>query len=124
MLPSLQQNYQKTQDQLLFDVQRHLTQLLNTRQGSLSYLPDYGLPDLQEIYQTLPRSIGRLIQAIERVICKYEPRIKKITVLSHAVQHTEHVIELDLALQLVSKESLFLKTQFMSNGLAEVTAAV
>jgi len=105
---------------LLRSVQIHLAQLLNTRQGSLAYLPDYGLPDLGDIYQALPQSISTLVKIIEKVIHKYEPRILNLCVLSHAVQTTEHILELNLRLTLISQAHCCLKTHFLSNGRAKI----
>ena len=61
-------------------VKEHLILLLNTRRGSVRHLPDYGLPDLSEIYKTYPDSLISLGHAIRETVMKYEPRIANIRV--------------------------------------------
>ena len=61
-------------------VRHHLLLLLNTRRGTVGHLPDYGIPDLSEVYDGLPASLETLRQAIKATIEKYEPRLRKVTV--------------------------------------------
>jgi type VI secretion system protein len=56
-------------------VRAHLALLLNSRQGALQNLPDYGLPDVSAFYSDYPSSMGQLRSLIERLIKKYEPRL-------------------------------------------------
>lgn len=56
-------------------VRTHLALLLNTRQGALQNLPDYGLPDVSSFYSDYPASLGDLRSLIEKLIKKYEPRL-------------------------------------------------
>lgn len=56
-------------------VRTHLALLLNTRQGSVPNLPDYGLPDVSSFYSDYPSSLGELRALVERLIKKYEPRL-------------------------------------------------
>ena len=61
-------------------VLEHLDLLLNTRQGSVGHLSDYGLPDISEVYQSFPQSIEMLRRAIKNTIEKYEPRLENVQV--------------------------------------------
>lgn len=61
-------------------VRTHLTLLLNTRQGAVPNLPDYGLPDVSSFYSDYPNSIGELRAHLERLIRKYEPRLRNARV--------------------------------------------
>jgi type VI secretion system protein len=61
-------------------VQQNVRRILNTRAGALKHLPDYGLPDLTNIYKALPASAHRLKEQIEATLLKYEPRIRSIDV--------------------------------------------
>lgn len=56
-------------------VRSHLALLLNTRQGALKNLPDYGLPDVSAFYSDYPASLGELRAFLEALIKKYEPRL-------------------------------------------------
>jgi len=61
-------------------VRDHLSLLLNTRQGTVGHLPDYGVPDLSEVYSSLPGSLEMLRRGIKTTIDKYEPRLRRVTV--------------------------------------------
>ena len=61
-------------------VQHNVQRILNTRAGALKHLPDYGLPDLTNIYKALPASAHKLKEQIEATLLKYEPRIRSIDV--------------------------------------------
>lgn len=61
-------------------VQQNIQRILNTRAGVLKHLPDYGLPDLTNIYKALPASAHVLKQQMEATLLKYEPRIRSIDV--------------------------------------------
>jgi type VI secretion system protein len=61
-------------------VQHNVQRILNTRAGALKHLPDYGLPDLTNLYKALPASSHLLKQQLETTLLKYEPRIRAIDV--------------------------------------------
>ncbi|KVC19963.1 type VI secretion protein [Burkholderia diffusa] len=61
-------------------VQQNVRRILNTRAGALKHLPDYGLPDLTNIYKALPASSHLLKQQMEATLLKYEPRIRSIDI--------------------------------------------
>ena len=61
-------------------VQQNVQRILNTRAGALKHLPDYGLPDLTNIYKALPASAHQLRDQMEATLLKYEPRIRSIDV--------------------------------------------
>lgn len=57
-------------------IRRNLSRVLGTRQGAVQSLPDYGLPDINDL--TLSRSELQIMlsSAIERLIASYEPRLR------------------------------------------------
>ena len=61
-------------------VHEHLSKLLNTRQGSVPALPDYGLPDFNDIAKRFPDSITELRREIQRCIRQYEPRLDNVEI--------------------------------------------
>ncbi|SAK53097.1 GPW/gp25 family protein [Caballeronia hypogeia] len=61
-------------------VQQNVRRILNTRAGALKHLPDYGLPDLTNIYKELPGSSNALKRQMEATLLKYEPRIRAIEI--------------------------------------------
>ncbi|MFC3624648.1 type VI secretion system baseplate subunit TssE [Vogesella amnigena] len=66
--------------QTIVSVMDNIQRILNSRAGSLSHLPDYGLPDLSVIYRELPASAHRLRDIIQATLLHYEPRIRSIEI--------------------------------------------
>lgn len=61
-------------------VAAHLGKMLSTRAGSVQTLPDYGLPDLNDMQLSLHESMSRSRAMIERFIRAYEPRLANVRV--------------------------------------------
>ncbi|WP_095194622.1 type VI secretion system baseplate subunit TssE [Pseudomonas sp. Irchel 3A7] len=61
-------------------VAAHLAKMLSTRMGSVQTLPDYGLPDLNDMRLSLHDSLSQARLAIEHFIEAYEPRLSKVQV--------------------------------------------
>ncbi len=61
-------------------VAAHLGKMLSTRAGSVQTLPDYGLPDLNDMNHSLHESLSQSRRMIERCICAYEPRLAQVQV--------------------------------------------
>lgn len=61
-------------------VAMHLGKMLSIRAGSVQTLPDYGLPDLNDMNQSLHESLTQSRLLIERFIRAYEPRLKHVRV--------------------------------------------
>jgi len=62
-------------------VAAHLAKMLGTRAGSVQTLPDYGLPDLNDMRLPLHDVLQQARSAIERVIETYEPRLQRVRVV-------------------------------------------
>ncbi|XCN73059.1 MAG: type VI secretion system baseplate subunit TssE [Candidatus Electrothrix aestuarii] len=63
-------------------VLRHLSRLLNTRQGSVATLPDYGVPDLTNVPGDSVQEIRENIeQILQKIVQKYEPRLSRIRMI-------------------------------------------
>jgi type VI secretion system protein len=56
-------------------IRRHLRRLLTTRQGAVQALPDYGLPDLNDLTLSRSELTQTCCRAIEYCIMRYEPRL-------------------------------------------------
>ena len=67
---------------VMASVAAHLAKMLSTRAGSVQTLPDYGLPDLNDMRLSLHDSLQQARIAIERFIEAYEPRLTQVRVLS------------------------------------------
>jgi type VI secretion system protein len=68
-------------------VAAHLAKMLSTRAGSVQTLPDYGLPDLNDMRLSLHDSLQQARTAIERFIEAYEPRLTQVRVLNLPRDH-------------------------------------
>src|SRR5690606_22198470 len=67
---------------VMASVAAHLAKMLSTRAGSVQTLPDYGLPDLNDMRLSLHDALQQARMAIERFIEQYEPRLKQVRVIS------------------------------------------
>lgn len=67
-------------DPVAASVSRHLTRMLSTRAGSVQTLPDYGLPDLNDMRLTVHDALQQARSAIERFIECHEPRLSNVRV--------------------------------------------
>lgn len=64
-------------DVLAHSVLNHLRRILNTRQGHVPIDPAFGVPDFTNLSGGLAKgSAGEIERQIERVIARYEPRLK------------------------------------------------
>lgn len=101
-------------------IKSHLARLLNARQGSLQHMPDYGLPDVAEIFQGLPYTTNLLVLEIKNTIKKYEPRLKSVRVIPKTSPEKECVLQLEISGTTTEDTKLQFDTFFHSGGTAEV----
>ena len=66
--------------QLSRSIGRNLTRMLNVRQGSVSTLPDYGMPDFNDLVGRFPDGLNLMRRAIRTSIERYEPRLCRVAV--------------------------------------------
>lgn len=69
------------QNQVIMSVLDNMQCILNCRAGTLTHLPDYGLPDMTTVINGLPGTEHDLMDTLSGVLLKYEPRLKKIAVV-------------------------------------------
>lgn len=67
-------------DAVSASVMAQLARMLSTRAGSVQMLPDYGLPELNDMRLTLHETRQQARAAIERSISRYEPRLRCVRV--------------------------------------------
>lgn len=70
------------EDCAMDSVAAHLAKMLSTRAGSVQTLPDYGLPDLNNMSLSLHESLTQAGTAIEDFVNAYEPRLADVKVHS------------------------------------------
>ncbi|MFP3518672.1 type VI secretion system baseplate subunit TssE [Pseudomonas sp. SIMBA_077] len=68
------------EDQPTLSVLDNLQRILNSRAGTLSHLPDYGLPDMGLILQGLPATAHGLMSTLTKTLLKYEPRLAAVSI--------------------------------------------
>lgn len=61
-------------------IARHLTQMLNVRQGACAALPDYGMPDFNDLAGRFPDGLNQIRRAIRDSVELYEPRLRRVAV--------------------------------------------
>ena len=101
----------------------NLTRLFNTRRGSIAHLPDYGLPDISQVYRDLPYSMDGLRTAIREVVEHYEPRLRKVRVETQEKDSDEEFdmrVSFIVTAELLKGQRVQFQTTFTSNDLAEV----
>jgi len=64
----------------ILSVQANIRRILNTRAGAIRHVPDYGLPDLTDVYRNLPASVHDLRNQMETTLLKFEPRLRMVEV--------------------------------------------
>lgn len=99
---------------------KHIHSLLNSRRGVLSHMKDYGLPDVEDIYEGLPYSQQTLAFEVKKLIEKYEPRVRMVNVVARDIQQSDCVIKLEIQAFLVNGSAISLSTKFASGGRANV----
>ncbi len=100
----------------------HLWRMYNTRRGAVPHLPDYGLPDINEIYQHLPGSLKMLEQTILEITAKYEPRLERVRIRSVPSPQQEFKLSFELSAAVRGAERVLFQTHFSSMGLSKVEA--
>ena len=68
-----------SEDQKLsLSIIENLRMILGTRKGSVVHLPDFGMPDILQLYMEYGNPIESLKKDLHDVILKYEPRIGEV----------------------------------------------
>lgn len=109
-----------TDNAMIQSIQTHVEHLLNTRQGSVTHLPDLGLPDLTEIYQDLPHSSHDLMAEIKQCLEKYEPRLSQIRVYQQDATENDSVVNLLIEARVENQQQARFVTLFANDGQAHV----
>jgi type VI secretion system protein len=94
----------------------HLWRMFNTRQGALPHLPDYGLPDISEIYRKLPASLKELETTILSLVTKYEPRLERVRIRPLPTVPNEFKLSFELSAGVKGGERISFQTSFTTTG--------
>lgn len=99
----------------------NLRMVLSTRQGSVLHLPDFGIPDVLQLYFDSGNSIEPVKKEIRKVILKYEPRIGDVQVQHYDFDQESMRISLKIIATIKDNpnKQIFL-TEFSSTGWTKV----
>lgn len=84
------------QNAQLQNVIDNVQRMLNVREGSVLALPDYGMPDINDVVKEFPDAISRIQQVISQFVERYEPRLQRVQV--HYVHDPEQPLLLKFVL--------------------------
>jgi type VI secretion system protein len=111
-------------DDLLNSLERHLSLILNTRQGSSKSSPDYGMPDFISLMGRGDlEAVRELARVLTEVVRKYEPRITDPQVRHIPGREETGVLEFSLSgtVEIESqKQSIFFQTSINPDGAVNV----
>lgn len=112
----------RSEDRLKKSIVENLTLILKTPRGSIAHLPDFGLPDIRQIYFE-KMSLDPVLPLIRDTVTKYEPRLSnvKVEVPSGGFDRASFHVTLKISARIRgtrSKELLF--TELSSGGLVRV----
>jgi len=100
----------------------HLERLLNARRGTLVHLPDYGMPDLADVYESLPYSVDGLVAAVKSCIETYEPRLRRVQVRHLRRSGSSIRLQLEISAEVIGGGMVHYQTCFESGGAIQVDA--
>ncbi|MFU2318785.1 type VI secretion system baseplate subunit TssE [Rahnella sp. PCH160] len=103
------------QNQVILSVLDNMQRILNCRAGTISHLPDYGLPDMSKILQGMPGTAHSLLTTLSATLLKYEPRIRKLNVIL-LPQSTPGLLEYAIDAELKDLGLVRFGTEFMPEG--------
>lgn len=115
------------QQSMIESVTSNLQQMLNVRAGSVTSLPDYGMPDFNDLVYEFPDAIYQLQVAIRRFLMRYEPRIADVQVnyIPDRTQPLQLKYQVDVSLKhaVMSAGEFQFETVITGSGQAFVKAA-
>lgn len=105
-------------DAIRDSVAAHLSKMLSTRAGSVLALPDYGMPDLNNMSLSLHDALTQGRVAIERFISTYEPRLTEVRLISMPNEATplNLVFAIEGQLQVEGSKSLVVLSARLNDG--------
>lgn len=106
---------------LALSLQTDLHRLLNTKKGSLKHIPDYGIPDLHTVYQTLPKGKIHFFNELKKTILKFEPRIKSVDILDLPAPNPIGVLHVQMRFVLAQSVSINFSSVFCRTGNVKIT---
>lgn len=101
-------------------VVEHIQRLLETRKGMLVHMPDFGMPDIGDLFRRLPGSAPEIQTEMESLIRKYEPRMENVKVHYLEFEPAQARIRFRITGSLKGAGRVQLESSFFPNGRGEV----
>ncbi|MBU2710570.1 type VI secretion system baseplate subunit TssE [Zooshikella harenae] len=101
----------------------HVQDMLNVRQGSVMALPDYGMPDFNDLVSQFPDAIIQIKQAIKEYLSLYEPRLSTIRVEHYEDADNPLVLKFGITAEVVTENQrsrISFETELAGSGQARV----
>lgn len=109
------------EQKLRYSIIENLRMVLATRQGSVLHLPDFGMPDILQLYFDSNNSVEPVKKEIRDVILKYEPRIGDVQFQKTEFNHELMRISLKIVATIKDNPNKeILLTEFSSTGWTKV----
>jgi len=108
------------QNRRILSIMDHLNRMFNTRQGSIPHLIGYGLPDITDIYRKMPDGIDELKSAIKHCVEKYEPRLRRVSVVRLETDAKDFKLVFILSGEMVKGGMVRFQTTFTSSGRSSI----
>lgn len=83
----------------------HLEALLNSHQGYCPHIPEYGQPDLVDLYRKLPMAAQAIGDGICQAVQAFEPRLTVLELSVEPFDPQNFFLQMNLACQLVIDSS-------------------
>ncbi|MDR1039580.1 MAG: type VI secretion system baseplate subunit TssE [Deltaproteobacteria bacterium] len=111
-------------DDLMESLEKYLSLILNTRQGSSMSAPDFGMPDFVSLMGRGDLDgIRELSRVLTEVVHEYEPRISEAEVVYSPGREESGVLEFSLSGSIEienQKQSIFFQTSINPDGAVNV----
>jgi len=79
-------------------------------------MPDYGLPDISEVYRKLPAGLKDLEQTLLSLTARYEPRLEKVRIRPLPASPHEFRLSFELSAVMKGGDRIAFQTSFTPTG--------
>lgn len=121
--PETRSMIRSREEEVDLSIRNHLHRLLNSRRGSLTHLPDFGMPDIAALYLELPYTRDKIMSCIRQCVSDFEPRLRHPHVRPVHRDDKRDVTQFDLIGETHQGRRLQYIISLYRNGSVEVAAS-
>ena len=108
------------EEKLRHSIVENIKMILQSRRGAIAHLPDFGLPDIRQIYFD-EGSVDSVPKLIEATLLKYEPRLQEARVRRKDFDANNLRLSLEISAKIKDlRQNHLLLTEFSSTGWLKV----